>query len=148
MVDIPDYTVPILAGLFIVLTAIVGFCLYWYHLKTRKIQEENNGKHRHEGQSKCTKVSSFKLNSNPFIFYMGPVPLEFCTTSCTDEGIESSRSLQSPCHFRQEQPCVKPPEKKRVCTRTSSEISPKSSCHMQVIVEEEIEEMDKGKINV
>lgn len=79
---------------------------------------------------------------------MGPVPLEFCTTSCTDEGIGSSRSLQSPCHFRQEQPCVKPPEEKRVCTRTSSEISPKSSCHMQVIVEEEIEEVDKGKINV
>lgn len=143
MSDIPAYFVPLIAGLFIVSTAIVGFCLYWYHLKTRKgqsgqeRQEEDTGKHNHRAQQKSAKFPSFKLNSSPFIFYMGPAPLEFCTTSVIGEGIENARSLPSPCHFRQEQPCVKLPEKKRVCKRTSNEISPRSPCHLQVIMEGE-----------
>lgn len=155
MSDASDYFVPIIAGLFIVFAAITGFCLYWFHLKTRKRQsgqkgqEEDSGKHSHAAQKKSAKFPSFKLNSNPFIFYMAPAPLEFCTTSVIDEGVESARSFPSPCDLRQEQPCVKPPEKKRVYKRTSNEISPRSPSRLQVIMEgEENEEVEDEKANV
>lgn len=147
MGDIPDHLVPIIAGWFFVVTAVEGICLYCCYMKTRKDrtkrdgQTTNNVKRSYGAHGKSGQLSSYKLHSNPFFFYMGPAAFEFNSTPLTIE-TESEGNLKSPCYFEQEH--CKLPDRKRVCRSTRCDKSVRSPCHLQVIAEAEEENEEEA----
>jgi len=137
MADIPGYVAPIVGGLFFVVSAIVGACLYCFYFKTRKAVSEQGSQ----------TTNSFKRNfgvANPFAFYLAGVsPIEFSSGPCTIE-TKDERSFASKCYVPEEH--WKLPEKARVCRSTSYDKPLRSPCHLQVIreTEEENEEETNG----
>lgn len=130
MAVIPGYVSPIVGGLFFVVAAIVGACLYCFYFKTRKTVSEQ-GSHT---------TNSFKRDfgvAYPFAFYLAGVsPIEFNSAPFTIETIDE-RSLASKCFVIEED--WKLPEKARVCESTGYDKPLRSSCHLQFIRETEEE---------
>jgi len=129
MAVIPGYVAPIVGGLFFVVAAIVGACLYCFYFKTRKTVSEQG-----------SQTNSFKRDfgvAYPFAFYLAGVsPIEFNSGPCTIETIDE-RSLASKCFVIEED--WKLPEKARVCESTGYDKPLRSPCHLQVIRETEEE---------
>ena len=149
MGDIPDHFIPIIAGCFFVSSAIAGICLYCCYFKTRKHKNKTSGQSRnsvkrsYRASGESGHFPSYRLHSNPFIFYVGPAPYEFSDAPFAVE-MESERNLpSSPCYFVEEH-CIKLPEKKRVCRSASSGKPVRSPCHLQVITEAEEENEEEA----
>lgn len=138
MADIPDFLVLTVAGIFFVITLIVGVCLYYHFFKLRN----------DSGQGSRRKRESFKLNCgivNPFGFYMmGTAPVEIngpppFTIEVNDENKSTSRCVL------EEHP-LKLSDKMPVCRSVSYEKPYRSPCHhLQVIQETEEEDGDEAE---